>query len=450
MVFNRFTLYLIIRLVIILGLMIALSGIFMRTDLFFTQIILFGSILVGIYDLIRFINRTNIELSRFIDAINNEDFSASFSSLKYAPSFKHLNQSFSGLIEILKKQETDKAAQLHFLNKLIDQIEFGIITLTDNDNIELINQQASDLLQIPRISEWKNLRNENIKFLKQILDLEEEKNQLIESYINGQPRIFSVNCSHIKIKDQLFKIVTFKDIRSEIQQKEIEAWHKMIRILTHEIMNSVTPLVSLIETLEMMLTSDQEPKKAGQLEDEQIADMTYAVRTIKERSAGILQFVKDYRKLTRIPKPEFSPTSIKALVDRVVRLQSQELKDHQIEISTEIPDLEINLDAHLIEQVLINLLKNAIEALNDTKNPGNISISLRKEPDKMVLIVSDNGPGIVSEKLDKVFVPFYTSKKYGSGIGLALSRQILSLHGGTVEVVSVPDIETSFYLSFPV
>lgn len=430
-------------------LLAALASIFLRPDLIFTQLFLVIGLVFLFLNTLTYINKTNRELARFINAIKNEDYSISFNPVMISPSFRQLNQSFKGWIETLKKHETEKAAQLHFLQKIVDQIEFGIVVFEEDRKIRLINKNASNLLYIPMISDWEKLQNKNIEFLKKIIDLDEEKNLLIEAHINEKNRIFSVNSSGIRIQDKKYLIIAFKDIRSEIQQKEIEAWHKMIRILTHEVMNSVTPLISLIETLEMMLTEDGSPKKPSQFEEEHIQDMTYGVKTIKERSLGILQFIQDYRKLTKIPKPELSYVSLDQLVERVISLYKKEAEKHHISFQVERSEAMLMLDAHLIEQVLINLIKNSIEAISETGTSGLIRIYQEAATSKYKLVIEDNGPGIPESRLEKIFIPFYTSKKEGSGIGLPLSRQILTQHGGELEVQSSPGHSTKFSLLFP-
>ncbi len=448
MVFNRFSLYVLIRVFLLVATIVGLSTIFLRPDLFFTQIILSTVIVVQILELTNFVNRTNRDLSRFLAAVRDGDFSINFSSDEKLKSFKSLNNSFRELIETLKELETEKEAQLHFLNQLVNQIEFGIITFNEKQELELINAQALSFLEIPKVRNWKKLNNPNFRFLHTLLELSDTRNQLIENKVGTQTRFFSVSSTSITIREQRFKIVSFQDIKSEIQQKEIEAWHKLIRILTHEIMNSVTPLVSLTETITMILADDKGvPKKLDSFEQDNIIDVHEAVNTIKWRSEGILKFVQDYRKLTRIPKPEFELQDILSTVSSVEKLMKQQAIENDITISVSVSQYEMSFDSHLIQQVLINLLKNAIEALQDIQK-GKIEITSSERSEHFVVTISDNGPGVPPEKLERIFVPFYTTKSDGSGVGLSVCRQIMNLHGGFLEVTSEPG-ETNFMLVFP-
>ncbi len=450
MVFNRFFLFILLRVGLLFGAITAFSLIFLRPDLLFTQIILGTIIIIQIGELTHFVNRTNYDLSRFLAAIKDNDFSINFSNKEKIPSYRSLNASFSQLIETLKELETEKEAQFHFLNQLVNQIEFGIITFDEQENIELINKQACDLLSIPKVGHWKNLKNPNLRILYRLLQLEDGKNQLIENRIANQDRYFSVSVTTITIRDQHFKIVSFQDIRSEIQQKEIEAWHKLIRILTHEIMNSVTPLVSLTETIQMILLNDETGKVRSltQLNDENIEDVSQAVETIRDRGEGILKFVQDYRKLTRIPKPEIEKVEVQTMISEVTRLMQSDMERNGVGIISNTEQDSLSIDPNLIQQVMINLLKNAKEALIDTEKPV-ISIESEKTPEFFKLHINDNGPGIPVDRIDRIFVPFYTTKPEGSGIGLSVSRQILNLHGGFLEVHSEPG-DTTFTMAFPV
>ncbi len=447
MVYNSFFLRLLIRVILLFASLVALSSIFLRTDLFFTQVILISLIIGQITELTRFVNKTNNELSRFLASVKDGDFSASFSANPGNQSFRTLNASFSQLIETLKELETEKAAQFHFLNQLVDQIEFGIITFNDKEEIELMNQQACELLSFPKIRNWKNLKNPNISFIRSLLHSEDSKRHLIEQRIDEKINYFSVNSTIVKILDKRYKIISFQDIRSEIQQKEIEAWHKLIRILTHETMNSVTPLVSLTETVEMILTHNGSIIPLEELDQEQMDDVVQAIHTIKDRSKGILKFVQDYRKLTRIPQPEFELVDCRNLISEVLILIGSDIKDTQIALINEAQNHKINVDQNLIQQVLINLLKNSVEALEETEK-GKILVSTELNRESFLIKVSDNGPGIPQSKTDRIFVPFYTTKENGSGIGLSLSRQILNLHGGHLELQS-GSTQTTFIISLP-
>lgn len=430
------------------GALLSIVSIFLRPDLLFTQLILFVLILIQVTEITFFVSRTNRELSRFLSSIKDGDFSINFSGKVDNKSFGLLNTSFRQVIETLKELQTEKEAQLHFLNQLVNQIEFGIITFNEKNEIEIINKQAQSFLQIPRVTVWQNIKNPNVSFIEKLIKLPESSNQLIEQRIENQDRFFSVSITEITIRDGKFRIVSFQDIRNEIQQKEIQAWHKLIRILTHEIMNSVTQLVSLNETNLMLLTNEnEEAKESRHLNDENVQDLRESILTVKERTEGILKFVKDYRRLTKIPKPEFEKLIDSFLINTVAKFMSGPLTEARVNLKVMSADVELFADGNLIQQVMINLIKNAIEALEATKDP-EIVIQARIQNKQLQLEVSDNGHGIPEEKLDRIFVPFYTTKVEGSGVGLSVSRQIMNLHGGHLDVSSSSSGAT-FMMIFP-
>jgi len=257
----------------------------------------------------------------------------------------------------------------------------------------------------------------------------------------------AVSATEFKLRDELFTLVSLQNIQSELEEKEMEAWQNLIRVLTHEIMNSVTPIASLASSINDLL-----PPTAGEapVSLETVQDVRSAVQTIQRRSAGLLHFVDSYRNLTRIPKPNFQVFPLARLFAQVQQLMSANVRQNGIRFETHVEpaNLMLTADPELIEQVLINLLLNAMEALQEHASP-RIELGARlDEGGKIIIQVKDNGPGIIAEALANIFIPFFTTKKGGSGIGLSLSRQIMRLHRGTINARSLPNVETVFTLRF--
>ena len=447
MVFNRFFFKLLLRISLLTASIITLSTIFLRIDLFFTQIILVGVILAQLVELTYFVSKTNLELTRFLSGVRDGDFQLSFSQQADSSSFKALNHSFREIIHTFREYETERTAEYQFLNEIISQISFGVIVFDDQADIQVMNPTASDLLSLPKVTKWKNLRNPNIGFLEKLYEIELAPNQLVETRVGGKDQMFSVSAAQITLRSVVMKIVCFQDIQNEIRKKEIEAWHKLIRILTHETMNSVTPIVSLAETMHLILVNEGgENKTSKEITDENLQDLSFSLETIIGRGNGILKFVSNYRKLTRIPKPEIESVEVTPFLQKIINLASAARNTPPIHLKVSPKEIKILLDPVLIEQVLINLLKNAREALENTSN-AEIQVTAKPEAGKYLIMVADNGPGIDPDKLEKIFIPFYTTKKEGSGIGLSVSRQIMSLHGGHLDLQSEPG-STIFTLSF--
>lgn len=427
------------RILLILGNMVVLSIIFGDDRLFFNQIILSTILLLQILELLRFVNKTNKELAKFILAIKHSDFSINFNQHRVGDSFDILTQSFEEIIEQYKKAKIEKEAQFQYLRTVVSHVNIGIISIENDVDITLMNNTAEQLLGVSGIKNWKIIREKVPTFIKQAEELFPEGQRLIE-FRNKENLTLSVDVSSVILMEKEYKLITLKDIKNEIEQKEIEAWHKLIRILTHEIMNSATPISSLTETMQDMLDK-------GTTNEETINDLKFSLKTIQRRSDGMLDFIDDYRKITRVPKPVLETKDLKELVDEIATLTKGELKANDIELTLQVGSHQLNIDSKLIEQVLINLIKNAQQALAG-RSDGKITIRSERAENNIHLNISDNGPGISEKVLPEIFIPFYTTKKQGSGIGLSLSKQIMHMHGGSIKANSKVGSGTDFTLTF--
>lgn len=442
----KFGIFTIVRILIILSLCMVFGFIFGKPDLFFSQIIISSLILILSIELIRYVNRTNKELKKLFNSIKYQDFSASFGQRKLDKSFDDLSEVLSEIVRAFRNVKIEKEAQFQLLQVVIDQINVGIVAVRSQHEIVLLNKKATDILEIPGLNNW-NIDfpliaqiNEHVKAMKS------HGNKLLELKIGSEIKQIAFHVSNTVYLEEDMALMTFHDIRSEIEQKEIEAWYKLIRILTHEVMNSITPLSSLTETILMLLESkDRKPKDISEITNDELNDIRNSIKTIQGRSAGILDFVDAYRRLTNIPHPNFEKVRIKNVVDRVENLYSGELKNKKITFKKSIqnPELSIDADNHLIEQVLINLVSNSIYALDNFESP-TIEIKSYAGKYQTVIEVTDNGKGISTEKIDKVFIPFFSTREKGSGIGLSLSKQIIYLHHGRIKVKSTVGKGTTF------
>jgi signal transduction histidine kinase len=264
----------------------------------------------------------------------------------------------------------------------------------------------------------------------------------------------ALHAAEFRLKNQKYILVSMQNIQSELQEKETEAWQTLIRVLTHEIMNSMTPITSMAATvLDLLNSLKTTSEKDNSANAEIITDIDDALKTIHKRSQGLTDFVTAYRNLTLIPKPKFKVFSIEELFVRLEKLLENRLTEKNIHFQwvVEPRTLELTADPGLIEQVLINLVINASEAMDGRQDPTGLQIKLTAnlgDTGKILIRVADNGPGIEKEALSKVFIPFYSTKKKGSGIGLSLSRQIMKLHKGSIAVHSEPNVKTVFTLKF--
>ena len=453
MIYKYYYIWLILRIILLLvniffsGTAILMIG---ERDIFFLPLILVMILVLQIIDFILYTNRSNREIARFINNLSHQDLSERFETKSLGPPFKDLYQSLNNVVTELEKIKLEKEAQFNYLQIILSSIKIAIISVREDDTIVLVNDSAKELLGIEENSSWTNVREQHSGLVAEIDKIKGRANKLIEIDIYKELKHLSVNVSPVVILGSRYRIITIQDIRSEIEQKEIESWHKLIQILRHEIRNSVTPIASMTETI-VMLVEDQpgKAKKPSDLSEQDMDDIHSSIHTVHDRSERLYHFVEKYRSLTRIPPPEKEKLPVQELVKNVSELFRKELEDKGILfINGKIDDeTVIDADPSLIEQVLINLVKNSIEALDGRKD-GKISLSVNETANHIVIKEEDNGPGIQTSDIQDIFLPFFTTKKDGMGIGLSLSRQIMNLHGGTLSVESVPGERTVFSLVF--
>ncbi len=447
--FNNFRISLIIRVILL----------FLTTYLFIHLLVvdsrLVSPIIVGfviifqLYDIVRFVENTNRKLTRFLESIKYSDFSSGFTyDNKLGKTFKELNKAFNEVLEAFRQARVEKEEHLNYLHTIVQHVSTGLISFDHEGNIGLINTTAKKFLQAPQIHNIIELKPINPELYRQLNDLKPGHKALIRKSSDVS---LAIHATELRLRSKSYKLVALQNIETELQQKELEAWQNLTRVLRHEIMNSITPIASLTETLNQILSEDLHNRNGGYyIEKESIDDLSDGLNTIENRSKGLIRFVDAYRDYTTIPKPKFTTVLIKKMFTHINNLLSAEMESLGIEfkfiLTTE--DLVIHADRELIEMVLINLIKNAKEAIIDINEP-KLELRARLDSDQRVIIeVKDNGPGIIPEAVNRIFIPFYTTKKNGSGIGLALSRQIMQLHNGVLKVKSEPDIYTIFTLQF--
>lgn len=451
MEFNRFNLYLILRLLLLLANLVLLAWLIGKGDLWFTSVSILLLLLIQGYELIHFVNRTNRELTKFLYAVKYEDYSVSFSDPKLGKSFSNLNDTFNEIIEKFKSARIEKESQFQLFKLILEKINVGIITVNDQGEIGIVNQAASSLLDIPQLHQWERLKARYPDFCATVDELSFGGRKLVQIDTLSGLKELSIDVNPVRLTGSSHYIIAFQDIKDEIEQKEIEAWHKLIRILTHEIMNSITPITSLTETMRSLLKNDEgQAKHATELDDETVQDIILALNTIHRRSVGMLEFVNDYRKLTKIPAPTFEIVKVCEMFEDIHSLMKSELTKRKIEFEMlcNNKNLVIRCDRKLIEQVVINLMTNSFAALSEVEKP-KITVSAEVNEKRITIFVKDNGSGIEKDKLERIFIPFYSTKRDGTGIGLSLSKNIMKIHNGSITVSSVPNESTRFALAFP-
>ncbi len=367
--------------------------------------------------------KVNKKLRRLFEAIQFQDFAITFRADNVlGESFKDLNDEMNTVIKSFNHIRSEREATLYFIQAIVQQINVGIISFTADGHIEIANQAAQKLLHTYRLTHLQQINNQNPEAYQCITELKPNESRLMKIHNNE----LSFNLTEMSLRDRKIKLLAIHNIQSELQLRELEAWQNLTKVLRHEIMNSVTPILSLTETMKDIVENDLSSIE----NNEALTDLKQALDTVIKRSKGIANFVNAYREFTTIPTPRLESITVSDLFNAVQNIFKSRKKIIEISYTIE-SDFHILIDSEMMEQVLINLIKNACEADYDTPNPI-INVKAYINQKQKTIEVSDNGKGIDKTDAEKIFIPFYTSKNDGSGIGLSLSRQIVQLHGGTL------------------
>ena len=403
------------------------------------------------YLLIYYAEQSNRRLGKFLDSIRYNDFATTFSTNVKGKTYEHLNASFNEVIQLFKNTRAEKEVQYNYLQTVIQHINTGIIAYRKDGEVDIVNNAIKRLFGINNLKHIQQLNALDESITHQLLNIKAGDSILIKLLKEDTVLQLAVVATEFKKQGEEYLLVSFQDIHAELEAKEIESWQNLIRVLTHEIMNSITPISSLTTTVNQMVFEEESAgAEMRSLDADEREDVKLALETIGKRSEGLLNFVELYRNLTRIPKPNFRHIPVFDLFQNVEQLFAIQLKENKISFSYKIlPEtLHLTADPDLLEQVLINLVLNAIQALEECKNPKIKIVSRFNSNNRVIIEIADNGKGIKPDLLDKIFMPFFTSKKEGSGIGLSLSRQIMHMHKGSIHVKSITKKGSVFTLVF--
>ncbi|MFN8353121.1 MAG: ATP-binding protein [Spirosomataceae bacterium] len=435
--------------VLLLSLSIALlTWLLQTTSMFVTEVIVGFVVVYQIYDLVQYVERTNRRLANIFEAIRYSDFTRSFSMRKLGTSFDTLDRALNEVINSFQKAREEKEETLRYLETVVQHVGVGLLVYNQNGDVETVNSASKKILGVNVLRNINQLEVVSYHLLEALKSATAGDNSLIRATVNGEEKTIALSVSEFRRKDSFYKLVSLKNIQSELESKEFEAWQNLTRVMTHEIVNSITPISSLSNTVNQLI--ENELSTDGELSPDSVKDIQEAIQVISRRSEGLSNFIDSYRKFSRVPKPRFEVLMVKPLLEDVLSLYKSECAEKNIRMQCQIEPvtLEITADRELVELALINLTKNALQAVANLPN-AEVQLIGRLDGQSNVLIqVTDNGKGIIPEALDKVFIPFFSTKQGGSGIGLSLSRQIMHLHRGTIRVESIPDVRTTFTLRF--
>lgn len=358
---------------------------------------------------------------------------------------KRLNEALA----LSRNQRKDRDSDYQFFRNIVQHVGIGLLTFKKDGNVQIINSAARKLLRVGQITNVSQLAENSPTLVEAFQKLKTGGRELIRLKIGDDSVQLSVYAIELTLRGEEIKLISMSNIQSELEEKEMEAWQNLVRVLTHEIMNSVTPISSLAVTVQEELQK-QVDAQSPPLKKDELEDMYLSVQTISRRSEGLIRFVKEFRNLTQVPQPRLAELAIQPLLDEMAILHKKELSDRSITITTQTEPAQLTAlaDKNMIEQVLINLIKNAIQAFDEQTDKRIELSAFISDKGRPVISVRDNGPGIDPEAMEKIFIPFFSTKKTGSGIGLSLSRQIMRVHEGRITVNSKLGEGTEFLLKF--
>ena len=447
MIFKRYEWRLLLRVLILFVTLSATSLIAVQGNYMYL-VIACPLLVYELIDMIRFQKKAQDEVSQFVESIHYRDFSRHFDVRKAPTELKPLRKGFNEINTTFKLISRERETQYHYLQKILELVDTGILSY-ENETGETgwINEAFKRLIGIPYIKTIYSLEKREEALYKEIINIKPGESKVISITRNQQQYKILINASILRSDDKVYKLVAFQNVSEALDETESRAWQKLLSVMTHEIMNSVAPISSLADTLKNRL---QSPEIANSPVSSQLEDLELGIDTIKRRSEGLLKFTESYRNLNKITKLDLKKILVRDLFENLNSLMqpSLEKKHIELEIVLRDPALAIEADINLLEQVMINLLVNAIDAVKEREQP-RISLSAEIQVNNRVTVkVADNGSGIPTELLDKIFIPFFSTRKTGSGIGLSLCKQIMLLHKGNIQVQSAEGKGSAFLLQF--
>jgi len=405
-------------------------------------------IIIQIILLIRRLNFTNRDLISFLDSIKYDDSSIILSNEFQNQDYYRLSRRLQNVNKQILKLKEQNIQKDQYFKTVSEHATVGLLSFDEKGSVKLCNKAFKTLFNIDSIVNISDLNNYNSQFENILQTIKPSEQKLIKIQISNRIYQLTIHATQFKSKSEKLKLISIQDIKNELDEKELESWQKLVQILRHEIMNSIGPISSTIDTLNEIITNPEnnKPRNLSELNDEIINDIASGLKIIKDRNLGIQDFIDKFRSLSRIPKPEFTDVNIETLFTNLELLWDKDLKKKNITLNSSIKDnIEtIYADKNQLEQVIINLIKNATEAIESKPN-GCIELkAFNSTNQKNSIQISDNGKGINKNDIDNIFLPFYTTKTNGSGIGLSLAKQIIRLHGGTINLDLSENGKTSF------
>ena len=449
MLLNKFFINVFVRVTFIVLTSVALGIVLPHLDsgYYYTLIGMIFLIVLQTYMLVNQVNRTNADLEKFFSSVQDHDSSVRFSENTKNKSFRRLHDRMNYLNMVIHNVKIENERTGHFLQTVFEHVDIGLLSFDSNGKIEIFNRAAKRYLNVQQPEQLSSLTAVNDEIYKIINTIKPGQEILHKMKTDKLLQSILVKATELRFESNVIKLVSFQDITNELDRKELDSWQRLIRVLTHEIMNSISPITSLTGVISGYFKKKDDDSLKNI--DHQIVSKTLSgLYTIEETGKGLLDFVQKFRSITSLPKPSLSTFPVDSLFTKCILLMESNISNNiRITSSVHPEDIAITADYGQVEQILINLIKNSVEALLNTKN-GTIRLKAFHAGNNTIIQVEDNGIGIPVEIIEDIFVPFYTTKENGSGIGLSLSKQIMQNHDGTISVNSLPGKGAEFTLKF--
>jgi nitrogen fixation/metabolism regulation signal transduction histidine kinase len=434
--------------VLLLFITLSTSAFLLVNQLYVYLCIAVPVIIYQVIDIIRLQRKAHAELDEFVESVHYRDFSRYF-DVKHAPTeLQPLRKGFNEINTTFKVISKEKETQYQYLQKILELVDTGILSYEEKTGLVVwMNESLKRMMQVPYLKTIHSLARRDEELYNDIMALKPGASKIASAHFERSSLKILLSATAFQTEGKIYKLIAFQNVNEALDETESKAWQKLLSVMTHEIMNSVAPISSLAETLKHRLqqTVSSFNDDAGSLDD-----LELGIDTIKRRSEGLLKFAETYRNLNKITTLNLKKVYVRDLFGNLLQLMQPTLEQKNIDLETILKDtdLQLEIDTNLIEQVLINLVVNAIEAIKDNPNPKIVLSAYVASNHRSVIKIADNGNGMPPELMDKIFVPFFSTKKNGSGIGLSLCKQIMMLHRGNIQVQSVEGEGTAFFLQF--
>jgi nitrogen fixation/metabolism regulation signal transduction histidine kinase len=450
MVFKRYLVMLVARLALVGLAMTLVVWLLLKPGFHSSTLLSSIVLLILVGGLWRFVSRTNREVARFLDAVRFADYSQRFDFEDAGSGFADLGRTFTEIMEQLKSRRSGLESSLRHQRALVEHIPVPLLTVHADDSLTLQNNAARRLFGAAHVTRVGDLRQFGASFARAVDEAIPGDRELVRFSVDGVEYHLTLATTEVIIEGERERLISLQDIQSELDATQAEAWQDLVRVLTHEIMNSITPVTSLARTASDLV--DDVVKETGPdspIADE-LGDVQHAVATVARRSDSLMQFIDSYRQITRLAPPEKKRVALAELFETITRLAAAEWQDERVSLSTEVDPsgLYVYADRDLLEPVLLNLLRNAWQATQGLDDPTIRLVGRLNRRGNTVIEIIDNGPGVPEEIANKIFVPFFTTREGGSGVGLALARQVMIAHGGFIRLGHGQDAGATFSLTF--